>query len=80
MGSFYQPKSYLKGGGSFYQPKSYLKGGMKKKNYTRRLTEGGYYPSVMSNLVRNAVYVVPFVMKAGYSLFSKIKKTRKIRK
>jgi len=77
MGSFYQPKSYLKGGGSFYQPKSYLKGGYTRRN---RKFKGGFYPSVMSNFVKNAVYVVPLVMKAGYSLFSKIKKTRKIRK
>jgi hypothetical protein len=61
--------------GSFYQPKSYLKGG-----YTRRVTKGGYYPSVMTDFLKNAVYLMPLAMKAGYSLLTKRKKTRKIRK
>ena len=45
MGSFYQPKTYFKGGGSYYQSKTYFKGGMKvntRKNnsvYTTRLSK-----------------------------------------
>jgi hypothetical protein len=45
MGSFYQPKSYFKGGASYYQSKNYFKGGMKintRKNnssYTTRITK-----------------------------------------
>lgn len=77
MGSFYQPKSYLKGGGSFYQPTTYMKGGYTRRN---RKLKGGFYPSVMSNFVKNAVYLMPLAMKAGYSLLTKRKKTRKIRK
>lgn len=98
MGSFYQPKSYLKGGSSFYQSKSYFKGGMNalkidtfrnnskhkkrltnsKKRVTKRVTKGGFYPTVMANLLKSGSILMPLAMRAGYSLFSKTRKNRKV--
>jgi len=87
MGSFYQPKSYLKGGGSYYQPKSYMKGGMKntrknskRREYRRRVTKGGFYPSVMTNLLKSGGILMPLAMRAGYSLYNSFSKTRKNKK
>ena len=36
MGSFYQPKNYIRGGASYYQPKNYLSGGMKLAINTKK--------------------------------------------
>ena len=81
MGSFYQPKSYLKGGASYYQPTSYMKGGKsKKRGYKKRTTKGGFYPTVMANLVKSGGILMPLAMKAGYSLYNSFSKTRKNKK
>ena len=87
MGSFYQPKSYIKGGGSFYQPKTYMKGGMKntrkynkKRGYKRKTSKGGFYPTVMTNLVKSGGILMPLAMRAGYSLYNSFSKTRKNKK
>ena len=183
MGSFYQSKEYLKGGGSYYQPKTYLKGGMKdlkintnKNNssrttrltksqinsirskiqninanssrkeqyeqldsilenisendfnsdfdkkeigilkytikkilegkkgskpsefisilekvldrltnvknggYKKKTAKGGFYPSIMANLLKSGSVLVPLAMRAGYSLFNSTNKTRKNKK
>jgi hypothetical protein len=81
MGSFYQPKSYMKGAGSFYQPTTYMKGGKsKRRGYKRKTTKGGFYPSVMSNLVKSGGILMPLAMRAGYSLYNSFSKTRKNKK
>ena len=71
---------------SFYQPISYLKsqGGKRRvsKKEKKYLLKGGYYPSVMSNLLHHGRMLIPLVLKQGNMLFnsSKKRKTRKTRK
>ena len=64
--------------GSFYQPLSYFKGGKRKtrKNYKK----GGFYPSIMGGVVSSGKYLMPLVLKQGYSLVNNKKKSRKTKK
>jgi hypothetical protein len=76
MGSFYQPKSYFKGGASYYQSKNYFKGGKRKT-----AKKGGFYPSVMSGVLGSGKYLFPAVLHQGCKLLNNNNsKTRKSKK
>jgi hypothetical protein len=78
MGSFYQPKTYFKGGGSYYQSKNYFKGGKRKATTRKASKKGGFYPSVMSGVVGSGNFLISAALHQGYKLLNN--KTRKMKK
>ena len=59
--------------GSYYQSKSYFKGGKRrtKKSKTRKnCKKGGFYPSVMGGVVGSGKYLIPIALSQGYKLMN----------
>ena len=73
MGSYYQSVSYLKGGKKSRTCKSRNTRNTRKSRNTRK---GGFYPSVMSGVMRYGSYLVPIAMRHGMRMMNskKIKK------
>ena len=65
---------------SYYQPSSYFKGGKRRKTTRRRVLKGGFYPSIMSNLLHHGRMLIPAALRQGSLLFNSNKRTRKNRK
>ena len=72
--------------GAYYSPLSYFKGG---KSCRRQSKKGGFYPSIMSGVVRNGALLVPLAIRQTYKLCtgnsgnsgkSKTKKSKKTKK
>ena len=53
---------------------------VKNGGYKKKTVKGGFYPSVMGNLLKSGKFLMPLAMKAGYTLYNSFNKTRKNRK
>lgn len=48
-----------------------------KGGYRRKTSKGGFYPTIMTNLIKSGSILMPLAMRAGYNLFNKTRKNRK---
>ena len=63
--------------GAYYSPLSYFKGGKSCKKQSKK---GGFYPSIMSGVVRNGAILVPLAIHQTYKLCNGKSKTKKSKK
>ena len=63
--------------GAYYSPLSYFRGG---KSCRRQSKNGGFYPSIMSGVVRNGALLVPLAIRQSYKLCTRNSKTKKSKK